>query len=91
MNKELVSISMRNGSYLITNRTSEANVKFRLPKTTSILKAFYPPTKLKLDSLSGNLTYSKTHWDVVVTGELETCPGIVHEKLYRDQTWFFMH
>ena len=77
LNKELVSIFMDNGSYLITNRSSEANVKFKLLKTTSILKAFYPPSKLKLNTLAGNLTYNKTHWVVMVEGELDTCPGII--------------
>ena len=75
MNEELIAYFI-NGSFLIRNKTSDPNIRFRLAKTTSILKAIYPPGRLKLNSLTGNMTYNRTHWIVMVTGELETCPGL---------------
>lgn len=80
MDKELVSI-FRDERYQIRNKTAEPNIKFKLPKTTSILKAIYPPTRLKFNSLSGNMTFNKTHWIIMVMGELETCPGFLNLNL----------
>lgn len=74
MNDELGAFFI-DRKFIIRNQTSDPNIRFKLPKNTSILKAIFPPVKLKLNSLSANMTYNKTHWIVMVTGELEICPG----------------
>lgn len=70
-----------NFTYVITNSSAQALVNFEVSKHSSILFSLYPGATLKEGSLRGNITHNSTHWNLNVTGEVVSCPGILNVNI----------
>lgn len=67
-----------NFTYVVTNSSAQSLVKIGVSKHSSILFSLYPGATLKEGSLKGNISHNSTHWNLNVTGEVESCPGKIY-------------
>ena len=74
---DLVPVNLRNGTFLISNKTS-SKAKVGINRGASILNAIFDPTSVEVRA---RLTNNGTHWLVYVDGEVESCPGMICDKL----------
>jgi len=74
---DLVPVNLRNGTFLISNKTS-SKAKVGINRGASILNAIFDPTSVEVRA---RLTNNGTHWLVYVDGEVESCPGMIRDKL----------
>ncbi|XP_062600684.1 uncharacterized protein LOC134262321 [Saccostrea cucullata] len=70
-----------NYTYVITNSTAQSLVKIGVAKHASILSSLYPGATLKEGSIKGNISHNSTHWNLNVTGEVVSCPGILNVNI----------